>query len=257
MGLRPPSPFSWRTLALCPTAVFPPSLLFVGGRKAIAVEQKPWRRCLLPSVEPHRGGGGIFPKLKCVAGLNSEQRHPPPRRRALGVLICVDGVWSAGLTGGQHGVRTLHGRTDCVPTHAARWRRKDGLQRGKDTRPPTARPRINEDELVLHAKPWGVAVTVLSEESTFEAGRNAFAVWPRLVAVKRLSSFRPKGQERPGLAEAAGLLGRFMSTHLRGRWRGKDQPRVPQTVVGGGCVAWAPLQHKNGSFLHSFWNLHR
>ncbi len=47
---------------------------------------------------------------------------------------------------------------------------------GKTTRPPTARPRINEDELVRHAKPLGVAVTVLSEESTFEAGRNAFAV---------------------------------------------------------------------------------
>ncbi len=47
---------------------------------------------------------------------------------------------------------------------------------GKTTRPPTARPRINEDELVPHAKPLGVAVTVLSEESTFEAGRNAFAV---------------------------------------------------------------------------------
>ncbi len=44
---------------------------------------------------------------------------------------------------------------------------------GKTTRPPTARPRINEDELVPHAKPLGVAVMVLSEESTFEAGRNA------------------------------------------------------------------------------------
>ncbi len=98
--------------------VFPLSLLSVGGRKAIAVEQKPWRRCLLPSVEPRRGGG-IFPKLKCVAGPNREQRHPPPRRRALGVLVRVDGVWSAGLTGGQHGVRTLQGRIDCVPTHAA------------------------------------------------------------------------------------------------------------------------------------------
>ncbi len=44
---------------------------------------------------------------------------------------------------------------------------------GKTTRPPTARPRMNEDELVPHAKPLGVAVTVLSEESTFEAVRNA------------------------------------------------------------------------------------
>ncbi len=48
--------------------------------------------------------------------------------------------------------------------------------RGKTMRPPTARPRINEDELDPHAKLLGVAVTVLSEESTFEAGRNAFAV---------------------------------------------------------------------------------
>ncbi len=47
---------------------------------------------------------------------------------------------------------------------------------GKTTRPPTARPRINEDELVPHAKPLGVAVTVLIEESTFEVDRNAFAV---------------------------------------------------------------------------------
>ncbi len=112
---------------------------------------------------------------------------------------------------------------------------------GKTDASPNCRPRKNEDELFLHAKPRGVAVTVLSEESTFEAGRNAFAVWPRLVTVKRLSSFRPEGQERPGLAEVAGLLGRFRSTCLRGRWRGKDRPRAPQTVVGGGCVAWAPL----------------
>ncbi len=59
MGLRPPSPFGWRTLVWCPTAVIPLSLLSLGGRKATAVEQKPWRRCLLPSVEPRRGGGDI------------------------------------------------------------------------------------------------------------------------------------------------------------------------------------------------------
>ncbi len=77
---------------------------------------------------------------------------------------------------------------------------------------------------------------------------HAFAVWSRLVAVKRLSSFRLEGQERLGGAEAAGLLGRFRSTRLRGRWRGKDRPRAPQTVVGGGCAAWAPLLPE-GSFL--------
>ncbi len=75
------------------------------------------------------------------------------------------------------------------------------------TRPPTASPSENEGELDLHTKPRRVVVTDLSEESAFGAARNAFAVWPRPVTVKRLSSFRPGGQERPGLAEAAGLLG--------------------------------------------------
>ncbi len=88
----------------------------------------------------------------------------------------------------------------------------------RPTRAPTARPRKNEDELVLHTKPRGVVVTDLSEESVFEAGRYAFAVWPRLVAVKWLSSSRFEGQERLGGAEAAGLLGRFRSTRLRGHW---------------------------------------
>ncbi len=91
-------------------------------------------------------------------------------------------------------------------------------------------------------------MTDLSEESAFEAGRYAFAVWPRLVAVKRLSSSRLEGQERLGEAEAAGMLGRFRSTPLRGRWRGKGRPRAPQTVVGGGCTAWVPLLPE-GSFL--------
>ncbi len=36
---------SWRTLVRCPTEVFPLSLLSVGGRKTLAVEQKHWRRC--------------------------------------------------------------------------------------------------------------------------------------------------------------------------------------------------------------------
>ncbi len=82
----------------------------------------------------------------------------------------------------------------------------------------------------------------------FEAGRYAFAVWSRLVPVKKLSSSRLEGQERLRGAEAAGLLGRFRSTHLRGRWRGKGRPRAPQTVVGRGCAAWAPLLPE-GSFL--------
>ncbi len=76
-------------------------------------------------------------------------------------------------------------------------------------------------------------MTDLREESAFGPGRNASAVWPRPVTVKRLSSFRPGGQERPGLAEAAGLLGRFRLTRLRGCWREEDRPRAPQTVVGG------------------------
>ncbi len=92
-------------------------------------------------------------------------------------------------------------------------------------------------------------MTDLSEESAFGAGRNASAVWPHPVTVKRLSSFRPGGQERLGLAEAAGLLGRFKLTRLRGCWREEDRPRAPQTVVGEGRVAWAPAL--GGSLLGS------
>ncbi len=43
-------------------------------------------------------------------------------------------------------------------------------------RPPTASPSKNEGELDLHTKPRRVAVTDLSEESAFGAGRNASAV---------------------------------------------------------------------------------
>ncbi len=92
-------------------------------------------------------------------------------------------------------------------------------------------------------------MTDLSEESAFREGRNASVVWPRPVTVKWLSSFGPGGQERPGLAEAAGLLGRFRLTRLRGCWREKDWPRAPQTVVGEGRVVWAPPL--GGSFLGS------
>ncbi len=130
---------------------------------------------------------------------------------------------------------------------AAKGRTVEGERR---TRPPTARPRKNEGELILHTKPPGVVVTDLSEECAFEVGRYAFVVWPRLVAVKRLSSFRLEGQERLGGAEAAGLLGRFRSTCLRGRWRGMGRPRAPQTVVGGECAPWEPLLPE-GSFLGS------
>ncbi len=66
--------------------------------------------------------------------------------------------------------------------------------------------------------------------------------------MKKLSSSRLEGQERLGGAEAAGLLGRFRSTRLRGHWRGKGRPRAPQTVVGGGCAAWAQLLPED-SFL--------
>ncbi len=56
---------------------------------------------------------------------------------------------------------------------AAKGRTVEGERR---TRPPTARSKKNEGELVLHTKPRGAAVTDSSEESAFEAGRNAFAV---------------------------------------------------------------------------------
>ncbi len=134
---------------------------------------------------------------------------------------------------GQKDKRTAKGRT---------------VEGESPTRPPTARPKKNDDGLFLHTKPRGVGVTDLSEESVFEAGRYAFAVWSRLVVVKRLSSSRLEGQERLGGTEAAGLLGRFRSTRLRGRWRGKSRPRAPQSLVGEGCAAWAPLLPE-GSFL--------
>ncbi len=121
----------------------------------------------------------------------------------------------------------------------ARWWQK--VEGERPTRPPTARPKKNEDELFLHTKPRGAVVTDLSEESVFEAGRYALVVWPRLVAVMQLSLSRLEGQERLGGAEAAGLLGRFRPTRLCGRWRGKGRPRAAQTVVRGGCAAWAPL----------------
>ncbi len=121
---------------------------------------------------------------------------------------------------------------------------------GKTNAVPQLPARVkNEGELDLHTKPRRVAVTDLSEESTFGAGRNASAVWPRPVTVKRLSSFRPGGQERPELVEAAGLLGCFRLTRLRGCWREEDRPWAPQTVVGEGRMAWAPPL--GGSFLGS------
>ncbi len=80
-------------------------------------------------------------------------------------------------------------------------------------------------------------MTDLSEESVFEADRYALAVLPRLLAcLKKLSSSRPEGQERLRGAEAAGLLGRFRSTRLRGHLWGNGRPQAPQTVVGGGCA---------------------
>ncbi len=56
---------------------------------------------------------------------------------------------------------------------AANGRAVEGERR---TRLPTASPRKNEGELDLHTKPRWVAVTDLSEESAFGAGRNASAV---------------------------------------------------------------------------------
>ncbi len=118
---------------------------------------------------------------------------------------------------------------------------------GKPNASPTARPKKNDGRF-LHTKPRGVGVTDLIEESVFESGRYAFAVWSHLVAVKKLSSSQLEGQEQLGGAEVAGLLGRFRSTRLSGRWRGKGWPRAPQTAVEGGCAAWVPLLPE-GSFL--------
>ncbi len=41
-------------------------------------------------------------------------------------------------------------------------------------------------------------MTDLSEESVLEADRYALAVWSRLLALKKLSSSQPDGQERLG-----------------------------------------------------------
>ncbi len=49
----------------CPTEVFPLSLISVGGRKVLVVEQKPWRRCLLLSAEPRRSGGDFSQTEVC------------------------------------------------------------------------------------------------------------------------------------------------------------------------------------------------
>ncbi len=84
-----------------------------------------------------------------------------------------------------------------APRKPAKWPAANGraAKGERRTRPPTASPSKNEGELDLHTKPRRVAVTDSSEESAFGAGRNASAVWPRPVTVKRLSSFRPGGQE--------------------------------------------------------------
>ncbi len=74
------------------------------------------------------------------------------------------------------GSERCRGESTVSPTRGPPAAKGTDCSGGKTTSPPTARPRINEDELVPHAKHLGVAVTVLSEESTFEAGRNAFAV---------------------------------------------------------------------------------
>ncbi len=58
-------------------------------------------------------------------------------------------------------------------TLAANGRAVEGERR---TRHPTASPSKNEGELDLHTKTRRVAVTDLSEESAFGAGRNASAV---------------------------------------------------------------------------------
>ncbi len=50
------------------------------------------------------------------------------------------------------------------------------VEGGRRTHPPTASPSKNEGELDLHTKPRRVAVTDLSEENAFGAGRYASAI---------------------------------------------------------------------------------
>ncbi len=166
-----------------------------------------------------------------------KQWRPPPRRKALSILVWVYGEWSAGLKGGRHGVCTLQERTDCPLTRGllvVKGRTVEGKDERVPQLPDRGKMRVNS---FCTPNLEGVVVTDLSEESAFEAGRYAFAVWPRLAVVKWRwsSSFRLEGQGRLGGAEAAGLLGRFRSTRLCGRWRGKGRPRAPQTIVGEGA----------------------
>ncbi len=88
-------------------------------------------------------------------------------------------------------------------TWSAGGRRTDG-RGGRPNASPTARNK-NYAGLFLHTKPRGVGVTDLSEESMFEAGRYAFAVWSRLVAMKKLSSSRLEGQEQLGRRQLRSL----------------------------------------------------
>ncbi len=114
---------------------------------------------------------------------------------------------------------------------AAKGQTVEGERR---TRPPTARPRKNEDELVLHTKPRGVVVTDLSEESVFEAGRYAFAVIPtrRSGTPRRSQGGRPVGplQANPSawsLAREGPLTGSPDRSWGRVRSLGGMVPRPP------------------------------
>ncbi len=147
-----------------------------------------------------------IPEMGCREGLEAETpstTKESPRRPCLGWwrVKCWTDRWPA------QGPYAAGENRLCPLTHgplAAKGRTVEGERR---TRPPTARPRKNEGELVLHTKTRGVVVTDLSEESAFEAGRYAFAVWSCLLAVKRLSSFRPEGQERLGGARSGRPVG--------------------------------------------------
>ncbi len=215
--------------------------------------------------------------MGCRKGLKAEMTSTTkesPRRPCLGWwrVKCWTDRWPARdpYAAGENRLCPLTRGPLAARGRTVEWERR--------THPPTARPRKNEVELVLHTKPRGVVVTDLSEESTFEAGRYASAVWPRLVVVgegalliltrrsgttRRSRSGRPAGplqvnlsawslaREEPATGSPNRSWGRVCSlgaTAARRLFSGK-RLLSRQRGGGGGIVPWSP-RHE---LLKSSW----
>ncbi len=100
---------------------------------------------------------------------------------------------------------------------------------------PTARPKENDDGLFLHTKPRGVGVTDLSEESVFEAGRYAFAVWSHLIAMKKLSSSRLEGEM--GASSRDTFSFSRISVRLSHKWHSAaTEPAIERPTARAVCL---------------------